>query len=129
VKQIPDDNTSAYFTVNVNGTNANDRYLDLLFLDTDGQLVYVNIGDGNSYVSYFLDAPTASQDLGLLSGTDFDRSSAVSVAQYAIISGGPLMASPGNNALLVYAVEGQPALQVTYQPRYWVDDPGGPGGP
>ena len=125
VKMIPADNTSAYFTVSVTGNVSGDRFLDLLFLDTEGQLALVNIGDGNSYVSYWLDVPTAAQDLGLLSGSDFDRASAVSVAQYAIISGGPLMASPGNNSLLVYAVEGQPALQVSYQPRYWVDDPAG----
>ena len=128
VKALPPDNSSAYFTVSVNDpTQTSDRFLDLLFIDTQGQVMYVSIGDGNAYNNYWLDVPSASQDLGLLSASTYDRSSAVSVMQYAIISGGPLVASPGANPLLAYSVQGQPALQVVYQPRYWADDPGGPG--
>jgi hypothetical protein len=124
IKALPPDNTAAYYAVSVLSSNSGDRYLDLLFLDTTGQLVLVDVNDGNAYVTYWIDTPSANQDIGLVSGSAFDRSEAVSVLQYAIISGGPLTAEPGNNAFLVYAIEGQPAIQVQYLPRFWVDDPG-----
>jgi hypothetical protein len=124
IRATPPDNSISYYTVAVTSTVAADRFLDVLFIDTEGQLIVVNVGDSNSYSTYWIDPPTATEDLGLLTGSVFDRSAAVSVANYAIMSGGPLTAEPGDNSLLVYAIEGQPGVSVTYIPRYWADDPG-----
>ena len=92
----------------------------MLFLDTMGQTVMVQ--SANSYVNYWVDEPTLDRDLGYVLGSNFDRADAVSVMNWATISGPSPYADPVNNQLLmVYAQEGAPSCEMTYFPRWWMD--------
>jgi hypothetical protein len=121
-RDLADDQSTAYFTVTVTDTDTTDRFLDVLFLDTEGQTILVDIGAaGTGYVNYYLDAPDPNNDLGDLLGSSYDRSQAVSVIDSSIWAGGPLSVIPGVNPILVYAVEGQPNLIATYAPCWYTD--------
>jgi hypothetical protein len=120
------DNLSAYFTVTVTSTNTSDRFLDFMFIDTEGQLVLINIGTGSGYAYYYLDEPDGTSDVGAILGSTFGRGQATSVTavggvQTCLVSGGPLTLDPGLNSVLVYAVEGQPSLAIKFRARWWVD--------
>jgi hypothetical protein len=123
-KDIDQSNTSAYFTVSVQDTDTSDLFLDVLFLDTTGQTTIVNIPSGNAgygtYNNYFIDEPPLDRDLGRYLGSAMDRAQAVSVTDSAIISGGPLYMTSGDNVLMVYSPSGAPSLGVTYQPRWYL---------
>jgi hypothetical protein len=58
-------------------------------------------------------------------GSVFDRNDAVSVLQYATVSGPPLHVDPlGNQTLMLYAADaaaGAPSAQMTYWPRWFFD--------
>ncbi len=123
VRGLPEDNTSAYFTITVTSSDTADRFMDVIFLDTEGQFVLVNLPSGG-YTSFYVDPP-AKPPLGQITGTLYDRPQAASVlGANSLVSGEPLLVYPGDQWLLAYAVEGQPSLQVTYQPRFWEDQPG-----
>jgi hypothetical protein len=121
-KDIPPDNNGAVFTVSVTDTNTADRFLDVLFLDTTGETLIVN-EPATGYVTYYADEPDPDRDLGRLLGSQFGRPDAISVLDAAAISGGPLTVDPSAAAaiLLVYAIEGSPAVAMSYFPRYWID--------
>jgi len=121
VKDMDPSNTSAYYAVSVNDTNQNDQYLDVLFLDTQGQTVIINIPPGNPYTSFFVDEPTSDRDLGRIMGSNLDRSQAISVLDSCIISGGPLYLLPGDNTLLAYSPTGAPNLGAQFLPRWFSD--------
>jgi hypothetical protein len=121
VKDIDPSSTSAYFTVTISDTDQNDQFLDILFLDTQGQTVIVNVPFGNTYSNFYLDEPTADRDLGYILGSDLDRSQAVSVLDAAIVSGGPFYLLPGDNLFFAYSPSGAPSLGVTYSPRWFLD--------
>ena len=121
VKDIDPSNASAYFTVAISDTDQNDQYLDVLFLDSQGQTVIVNIPPGNSYTSFFIDEPTADRDLGRVLGSDLDRSQAISCLDSAILSGGPFYLLPGDNTFLAYSPSGAPNLGASYLPRWFTD--------
>jgi hypothetical protein len=121
VRDMADDQTSAYFTVTVTSTDTSDRFYDVVFLDTEGQTVIIDINSSNQYFVYYLDAPDPNTDLGHLLGSAYDRSQAVSIIDSTLWSGGPVAVLPGNNPLMVYAMEGQPALVGTYDPCWFVD--------
>jgi len=120
-RDIAPDNTASYFTVTVTDTDTSDRFLDVLFIDTSGQLVLINLSSG--YLNYFVDVPDQTSDLGRILGSQGDRNQAASVLASAIVSGGPLLVNPGNNTLLAYAVEGAPSIVATYRPAYRIDRP------
>jgi hypothetical protein len=120
-RDIAPDNTASYFTVTVTDTVTADRYLDVLFIDTSGQLVLINLGSG--YTNYFVDVPDQTVDAGRILGSQGDRNQAASVLANAIVSGGPLLVNPGDNTLLAYAVEGAPSIVATYRPAYRIDRP------
>lgn len=122
VRDLADDQTAAYFTVNVTSSNTADRFFDVMFLDTQGQTMIVDLAaSSGGYTSYWIDAPDPNNDLGHIIGSSFDRSQAVSVIDSAIWSGGPISIQPGNNTLLVYAIEGAPAVDADYFPCWYVD--------
>ena len=128
ISDIPAVNSSSLFTVTVTSGDTADLFLDVLFIDTEGQFAMVNIPSGSGYTSFWLDEPDPTQDLGLALGSTYDRSQAVSITGLGtvavpsfIASGGPLTVDPGLNQLLVYAIEGQPSLTAWYFPRFWVD--------
>lgn len=121
VKDIDPSNTSAYFTVSVSDSDQSDQYLDILFLDTQGQTVLLNIPPGNTYTNFFIDEPTADRDLGRVLGSDLDRSQAISCLDSAILSGGPFYLLPGDNTFLAYSPSGAPNLGVSYLPRWFTD--------
>lgn len=121
VKDVDPSSTSAYFTVSISDTDQNDQFLDVLFLDTQGSTVIINIPPGNTYTNYFIDEPTADRDLGRIMGSDLDRSQAISVMDSAIISGSPFYISPGDNLFMCYAVEGAPNLGLTYLNRWYLE--------
>jgi hypothetical protein len=120
-RDIAPDNTASYFTVTVTDTDTSDRWLDVLFIDTSGQLVLINLGSG--YTSYFVDVPDQTSDFGRILGSQGDRNQAASVLANAIVSGGPLLVNPGSNTMLMYSVDGAPSAVGTYRPAYRIDRP------
>ena len=119
---MPDDNLDGYFTIQVTSTDTSDRFQDVLFLDTMGTTVLVQ--SPNAYVSYWIDEPRPDRDIGNIMGSVFDRPDAVSVLNWATVSGPPMFADPlpgTNQTLLIYAAEGAPAMSMTYWPRWMFD--------
>ena len=121
VKAIDPSNTSGYFTVSITDSDQLDQFLDVVFLDTQGSTVIVNIAPGNTYINMFIDEPTPERDLGLVLGSDLDRSQAISVMDASIISGSPFYISPGDNLLFAYTTSGAPNLGVSYLPRWYLE--------
>lgn len=125
IKQIDSSNSDCYYTVSIHDTDQNDSFQDLLILDTQGQLVLVNIAPGTAgdsqYSNYYVDVPGPDTDLGKLLGSSHERDRAISVLDMAVVTGGPLFVGPGNNLLLVYSSKGAPNLKVTYPPRWYSD--------
>lgn len=125
VKDYAKFNDQSYFTVSINDTDQNDRFMDVLFLDTTGQTVLINIDPSqpgyNTYVNYYIDEPTPDRDLGFIGGTCQDRQHNVSLMEYAFNSGGPLYIGAGDNLLLTYSPSGAPNLGLTYAPRWYLD--------
>ena len=119
---LPSDNTDCYFTVSITSSNTSDRFQDILFLDTMGSTVIVE--SPTAYQQMFIDEPDINASLGNVLGTLYDRADAVSVMDRATISGGPLDVDPyGNRSLLIYSMEGNPLVEVTYFPRYFLERP------
>lgn len=118
-------NDQSYFTLSINDTDTTDRFMDVLFLDTTGQTVLINIDPGQpgygQYVNYFIDEPTTDRDLGFCGASMQDRQHSVSVIDYAELSGGPLYIAPGDNLFMVYSTTGAPDLAVNYAPRWYLD--------
>lgn len=122
IRALPDDNTTAVFTLTVTSTNTADRFSDCITCDSMGQTVIINIAAANAYAQFNIDAPKPQFPVGLVTGSDFDRSAAVSVLpDTPIISGGPMLLNPGDNKLLAYCVEGAPALGFSYFPAWYFD--------
>jgi hypothetical protein len=125
IKDYSGHNDQSYFTVAVNDTDTNDRFMDVLFLDTTGQTVLINIDPGQpgygQYVNYFIDEATPDRDLGFVGASFQDRQHQTSVMDYTMISGGALYVTPGDNLLLVYSPDGAPNLAVRYAPRWFLD--------
>lgn len=125
IKDYAKFNDQSYFTVSINDTDSNDRFMDVLFLDTTGQTVMINIDPSqpgyNTYVNYYIDEPTPDRDLGFIGGTCQDRQHNVSLMEYAFNSGGPLYIGAGDNLLLTYSPSGAPNLGLTYAPRWYLD--------
>lgn len=124
VKDFVAYNDQSYFTVSINDTDTSDRFMDVLFLDTTGQTVLINIDPGQpgfgQYVNYFIDEATADRDLGFVGASFQDRQHQVSVLDYAQISGGALYIASGDNLFLVYSPSGAPNLSVQYSPRWYL---------
>jgi hypothetical protein len=119
VADIAPDNTQAYYDITVQSTDDDDRFLDMLFLDTQGQTCWISL-DGGSYIAYYLDEPDTLRGLGRVLATSYDRASAVSVMAAAVLTGGPLTLDPAGSTVLAYAVEGAPALAMSYYPRWYL---------
>jgi hypothetical protein len=87
-----------------------------------GQTAIVNVPTAQAYLNMFIDAPKPQYPTGLITGSDFDRSAALSVLDFTpVFSGGPFMLAPGDNKLLAYCVEGPPALGLSYFPAWYFD--------
>lgn len=118
-------NDQSYFTLSINDTDTNDRFMDVLFLDTQGQTVLINIDPGQAgygqYVNYFIDEASTSRDLGFIGASMQDREHQVSVLDYASINGGALFVGAGDNLFLTWSPSGAPNLNVTYAPRWYLD--------
>jgi hypothetical protein len=118
-------NDQSYFTLSINDTDAGDRFMDVLFLDTTGQTVLINIDQGQAafgqYVNYFIDEATPDRDLGFVGGSMQDRQHQISVLDYTMISGGALYIAAGDNLFLCYSTAGAPDLAVSYAPRWYLD--------
>jgi hypothetical protein len=125
IKDYAKFNDQSYFTVSINDTDQNDRFMDFLLLDTTGQTVLLNIDPSqpgyNTYVNYYIDEPTPDRDLGFIGGTSQDRQHNVSLMEYTFVSGGPLYISAGSNLLLAYSPSGAPSLGLSYAPRWHLD--------
>ncbi len=125
VKDYDESDDEVYYTVSVHDTDTGDSFQDILFLDTTGQTVLVNIAPGtiadNLYSSYFIDEPTYERALGQVLGSGHGRERAVSVLDMTQLSGGPLYVDSGENLLLAYSTGGAPNLGITYAPRWYTD--------
>jgi hypothetical protein len=120
VKDMAQDNTDTYYTVSLLSGDTSDRFLDLLLVDSSGQLVLINL-PGGGYTDYWIDAPGLSTRIGRVLGSVADRSAAVSVLSATDSSGGPLMLEPGVNQFTVYSPSGQPGIDGEYIPHWWME--------
>jgi len=116
-RKLPAENLAARYTMTITDSNTSDDWYDVLLLDSQGSTVVVN--SDTAYTNYFVDEP-GETDFGMIMGSLLDRTDAVSVtAQCLSISGPPPGVDPeGNQLVLVYAVEGAPAVYMTYYPRW-----------
>lgn len=125
IKDYDQSVSETYYTVSVHSTNQNDRFQDVIFLDTMGQTVLVNIASGTAgdgrYSTYYVDEPDFDRALGKILGTGAQRDRAVSVMDSALATGGPLYLDSGENQILVYSTYGAPNLGITYSPRWFSD--------
>jgi hypothetical protein len=125
IKQVDNSNTLGYYTVSIHDTNQNDAFQDLIFLDTQGQTVLVNIAPGTAgdsqYSNYYYDEPGLATDIGKLLGSSHERDRAISVLDMGMVTGGPLYVMPGDNLLLIYSSKGAPNLSITYSPHWYSD--------
>jgi hypothetical protein len=120
LRDIDDDNTTAYLAATVTSSNGSDRFLDIILLDTGGTTVAISSATG--YSNYWLDEPDIDRGMGHILGSVYDRSQARSVLDSMLaISGGPMTVEPGNNSMFAYCIEGAPTLYATYIPRFWLD--------
>lgn len=116
------DNTAAYFGLTVTDTNTSDRFMDVLFLDTQGATVMVNNPAASAWRNIYLDEPAPDYSLGRITSSAYDRAQAISALDYCpAVSGPPMLAYPGDNILLAYCVEGAPQIGVSYFPRWFMD--------
>jgi len=122
IAELPPGNTSAYFTLTVNSGQTADRYLDVVFLDTQGQTVLINTS-GTGWNNIWLDPPDRDRDLGMVLGSDADRDRSYSLTQWVDRwPGGAFYVRPNtHNRLLLYAQQGCPSATLTYLPHYLVD--------
>jgi hypothetical protein len=121
VKGLDPSNTSGFFTVSITDTDNNDQFLDVLFLDAQGSTVIINVPPGTDYANFYIDEPTIERDLGLVLGSDLDRSQAVSVLDNVLVSGSPFYIQPGDNLFLAYTVDGAPDLAVSFLNRWFLE--------
>jgi hypothetical protein len=124
VKAVAPDNVGGYYTVSVTDSQTSDRFLDCIFLDTQGQTVVIN-EPSNGYLSYFLDAPDPNVSLGRIMGSQGGRPNAISVMDNTpYISGGPLFVEPadGDNQVFCYSADGSaPNVSLSYYAAYYFD--------
>jgi hypothetical protein len=124
LKAVAPDNLGGYYTVSPTCSNTADRFFDVLFLDTMGQLVYVNEPSAG-YLNYYIDAPDPNVSLGRVMGSQGGRPDAISVMDNCpAISGGPLHVEPadGDNALFVYCADASaPSVSLSYYAAYYFD--------
>lgn len=121
VRDIADDQTAAVTTVGIVSTNGSDRFLDVVAVDTAGQVLLVNVRSGTGYPVYFADAPDVDKDWGRVLGSSFDRAQAVSILDSIdALSGGPLVIDPtGPGWLLAYSPDGgAPSLTAGFWARW-----------
>jgi hypothetical protein len=121
VRDIADDQTAAVTTVGITSTNGSDRFLDVVAVDTAGQVLLVNVRSGSGYPVYFADAPDVDKDWGRVLGSSFDRAQAVSILDSVdALSGGPLVIDPtGPGWLLAYSPDGgAPSLTAGFWARW-----------
>jgi hypothetical protein len=125
IKSVNKSNTDCYYTVSIHDTDQNDSFQDIIFLDSQGQTVLVNIAPGTAgdsrYINYYIDEPSLDSDIGNLLGSSHERDRAISVLDMAMVTGGPFYIGPGDNLFLAYSSKGAPNLRVTYSPRWYSD--------
>ena len=94
----------------------------MLLIDSQGLTLLVNTA-GTGWNSLWVDSPDRARDLGLVLGSDTDRSRAYSISQSVDRwPGGPFALRPNaHNRLLVYAAQGCPGAILTYLPNWLVD--------
>jgi hypothetical protein len=124
VKAVAADNVGGYYTVSVTSSNTSDRFLDAIFLDTQGQTVIIS-QPTTGYLSYYIDAPDPNVSLGRIMGSQGGRPNAISVMDNTpYISGGPLFVEPadGDNQLFCYSADGSaPNVSLSYFAAYYFD--------
>jgi hypothetical protein len=119
--EISPGNNTDTFQFTVTDTNTSDRFLDTLLLDTTGQTV-VYSASGNGVNNLWVTEPDIGIDYGQVyaSQVDWDQASSV-LNDVPVMAGGPMAVVPGENPLMVYSVQGAPAVQASYQPRWLLD--------
>lgn len=124
VKAVAPDNVGGYYTVSVTDSQTSDRWLDCIFLDTQGQTVVIN-EPTTGYLNYYLDAPDPNVSLGRIMGSQGGRPNAISVMDNTpYISGGPLFVEPADadNQLFCYCADGSaPNVSLSYYAAYYFD--------
>lgn len=120
---LPPGNFDGFIVVTVTSSNTADRFLDVLFLDTQGQLVFINMPGTAFANNIWGDQAELDRDLGRISASDLDRDRARSVLGSDIsnrVSGGPLSVTPDrHNRVLVYQGIGLPSVIFSYLPCWW----------
>lgn len=125
IKQYDDSNAEPYYTYSIISSASGDRFMDVLFLDTTGETVLVNISNSHpgygSYANFYVDEPDFDTDISPVLGSPQGPERAVSILDSAIMSGGPFFLVPGDNFILAYSTYGAPNIGVRYNPRWYTD--------
>lgn len=125
IKQYDDSNEEPYYTYSVISSASGDRFMDILFLDTTGETVLINVSNSHpafgSYANYYIDEPDFDTDISPVLGSPQGPERAVSILDSTIMSGGPFFLVPGDNFLLAYSTYGAPNIGVRYNPRWYTD--------
>jgi hypothetical protein len=120
---LPPGNYDGFIVVTVTSSNTSDRFLDVLFLDTQGQLVFINMPGTAFANNIWGDQAELDRDQGRISASDLDRDRARSVIgsdPSNRVSGGPLSVTPDrHNRVLVYQGIGVPSVIFSYLPCWW----------
>lgn len=120
-REIPVDNTQSFYTMQIDDTDGSDAFMDVLFMDSQGQTIIVN-EPSLQFAQVFIDLADSSRDLGMILGTTTDRTRAVSVMDNTFATGGQLLLVPDvTNSILVYSTAGAPGLLGGYYAQWWVD--------
>ena len=124
IKDYANYNDQSYFTVAINDTDTTDRFMDVMFLDTTGETVLINVAPGTpgygTYVNFYIDEATPNIDLGFVGATVQDRQHQVSILDFTSVNGGPLYITPGDNMFLCWSPSGPPNLGIAYSPRWYL---------
>jgi hypothetical protein len=125
IKQYDPSNQEPYYTYGVISSESGDRFMDILFLDTTGQTVLINVNNASpgygKYANYYIDEPDFDTDISPVLGSPQGPERSVSVLDSAVLSGGPFFLTPGDNFILAYSTYGAPNLGVRYNPRWYTD--------
>jgi hypothetical protein len=124
IKDYANYNDQSYFTVAVNDTDTNDRFMDVMFLDTTGETILINVAPGTpgygTYVNFYIDEAPTNTDLGFIGATVQDRQHQVGILDFTSVNGGPLYITPGDNQFLCWSPSGPPNLNITYAPHWYL---------
>jgi hypothetical protein len=114
---VPDDNTTTSYTMQVQVTGA-ERYSELMLLDTAGEAVWTDSNTAAAAANVYVDEPAPLQSGPGVYASASDRSAAYNVLGNCNMWGGPPLLEPGSNKFLAWVSTSTPVLTASYYPRW-----------